>query len=117
MVFLLFWTRRMRRAFFEVREAIASVNGTLNEDLSGVRVVQGLSREDENSKRFDEVNQWNLRATRRAGHLSALITPVVEILTAVALGSVVVWAGVASRQRGTKRGCWDCVHHRLRPRH
>ena len=104
MIFLLFWTRRMRRAFFEVREAIASVNGTLNEDLSGVRVVQGLSREGENSKRFDQVNQWNLRATRHAGQLSALITPVVEILTAVAIGSVVVWAGLRLASGGLSEG-------------
>lgn len=92
-VIMIFWSRRARRAFLEVRSAIAAVNGTLNEDLNGVRVVQSLGREGENAKRFDEINAWNLRATRRAGLLSASVIPVVEILTAVATAAVIIFAG------------------------
>ena len=90
---MIFWSRHARRAFVEVRFAIAAVNGTLNEDLSGVRVVQGLGREEENARRFDQINARNLRATRRAGLLSASVLPAVEVLTAVATAAVI---GVAA---------------------
>ena len=91
---MILWSRFARRAFLEVRIAIAGVNSTLNEDLNGVRVVQGLSREDENARRFDAINARNLRATRRAGLLSASVIPVVEVLIAAATALVIVVAGI-----------------------
>ena len=93
-VSMAFWSKRARKAFLETRVAIAAVNSTLNEDLNGVRVVQSLNRESENAKRFDKINNWNLRATRHAGMLSAAIMPLVEILIAVATALVIVAAAV-----------------------
>ena len=93
-VSMVFWSRRARMAFLETRVAIAAVNSTLNEDLNGVRVVQSLNRESENAKRFDRINNWNLRATRRAGLLSAAIMPLVEILIALATALIIVVAAV-----------------------
>ena len=91
-VAMAFWSKRARRAFLETRVAIAAVNSTLNEDLNGVRVVQSLNRESENARRFDRINNWNLRATRRAGMLSAAIMPLVEILIALATAIIIAIA-------------------------
>ena len=88
------WSKRARKAFLETRVAIAAVNSTLNEDLNGVRVVQSLNRERENARRFDRINNWNLRATRRAGLLSAAIMPLVEILIATATALIIVVAAM-----------------------
>ena len=55
------------RAFIRVRQAIAVVNANLQENVSGVRVIQSLSREDENAKRFDRINPQNLNANVDAG--------------------------------------------------
>ncbi len=93
-VSMILWSRWARLAFVQVRVAIAWVNGTLNEDLSGVRVVQSLQREDENARRFDQVNRYHLDATRRAAFFGAAVLPVVEILTAVATGAVILVAGL-----------------------
>lgn len=93
-VAMAFWSKRARRAFLETRVAIAAVNSTLNEDLNGVRVVQSLNRERENARRFDRINNWNLRATRRAGLLSAAIMPLVEILIAAATALIIVVAAI-----------------------
>ncbi len=94
LVVMIWWSKRARMAFLEVRSAIAAVNGTLNEDLNGVRVVQSVGRQDENAKRFDGVNGWNLKATRKAGLMSAAVIPVVEVLTAGATAMVIVVAGI-----------------------
>lgn len=88
-----FWSRRARAAFVEVRQAIAVVNSTINENVSGVRVIQSLSREGENSKRFNRINSSNLNANVKAGRLSAAVMPMVEVLVAVATGLVIIVGG------------------------
>src|SRR3990172_9592077 len=55
-VVMAFWQAQARRAFIRVRQAIAIVNANLQENVSGVRVMQSLSREEENSRRFHHSN-------------------------------------------------------------
>jgi ATP-binding cassette subfamily B protein len=43
-IFLIFWQRKARQNFINVRKAIAVVNGALQENISGIRVIQSLSR-------------------------------------------------------------------------
>jgi ABC-type multidrug transport system fused ATPase/permease subunit len=76
-----------------VRQAIAIVNANLQENVSGVRVIQSLSREDENAKRFDSINERNWRANVDAGRLTAAVTPAVEVIVALAMSLVVGYGG------------------------
>ncbi len=87
------WQNYSRRAFIRVRQAIAVVNANLQENVSGVRVIQSLSREDENAKRFDDINQQNLRANVYAGRLTAAVTPAVEVIVALGMSLVVAYGG------------------------
>ena len=87
------WQRYARRAFLRVRFAIAQVNSGLQENISGVRVVQGLNRQDANLERFDQLNAAHLEANLRATRLSAALPPAVEIFTAISLAAVVVFGG------------------------
>lgn len=87
------WQRRARSAFIAVRSAISIVNGNLQENVSGVRVVQSMQREDENMRRFDRLNQDHLDANLRASRLSASMFPAVEILVGVATALVVAFGG------------------------
>ena len=87
------WQRIAWGTFMRVRQAIAIVNTNLQENISGVRVVQALNREETNMRRFDEVNNGHLDANLHASRLSAALMPTVEILTAVAIGLVVVFGG------------------------
>jgi ATP-binding cassette subfamily B protein len=87
------WQNYSRKAFVRVRQAIAVVNANLQENVSGVRVIQSLSREDENARRFDNVNQDNLRANIDAGRVTAAIMPVVEIMVALAMSLVIGYGG------------------------
>jgi ATP-binding cassette subfamily B protein len=90
---LVFWQRRARGSFIRVRQAIATVNAGLQENISGVRVIQSLNREDENSLRFDRMNRRHLEANLIAGRLSAIVLPGVELLMAVAIAVVVIYGG------------------------
>jgi ABC-type multidrug transport system fused ATPase/permease subunit len=87
------WQKYARRAFIKVRRAIAVVNAQLQEGISGVRVIQSLSREEENLGQFDAVNKANLSANIEATKLTAVVMPIIEILTAIAYSLVIVFGG------------------------
>jgi ABC-type multidrug transport system fused ATPase/permease subunit len=92
-VVLWIWQEHAKKAFIEVRKAIAVVNSNLQENISGVRVTQSLNREDENLRRFDQVNTSNLDANVQAARLTAMVNPAVEISVAVATAIVIVFGG------------------------
>ena len=87
------WQKYARQAFIRVRRAIATVNSQLQEDMAGVRVVQSLSREEENMEQFDEVNKAHLDANVTAVKFEALMMPMVNIITGVSFAIVIIVGG------------------------
>jgi ABC-type multidrug transport system fused ATPase/permease subunit len=87
------WQIYARKAFLRVRQAIAIVNSNLQENVSGVRVIQSLSREDVNARRFDALNEDNMRANIDAGRLQAAVMPMVELLSSAATALVILYGG------------------------
>ena len=87
------WQRYARVAFIRIRYAISVVNTRLQQNISGVRVVQSMNREDLNLRQFDRVNMDHLDANLRAIRLSAILMPTVDLITAIALGLVIVIGG------------------------
>ncbi|MBI2764290.1 MAG: ABC transporter ATP-binding protein [Chloroflexi bacterium] len=88
------WAKHAKAAFVNVRVKLSTLYGTLAENVSGVRAVQSMSREDENSKRFDQLNQENRNANVWAGMLSAAIMPVIELAVAIATCAVLIVGGL-----------------------
>ena len=88
-----YWQRFARRSFMRIRRAIAMVNGEYNQNITGVRVVESLNRQDENLKHFNELNYEHLDANIEASRFSGGLQPVVELLIGFAMGVVVVVGG------------------------
>ncbi len=88
------WQTQARKAFIRVRQAIAIVNASLQENVSGVRVIQSLSREEENARLFDNVNRDNWSANVWAGQLTAAVMPLVEVTVAAATALVIIFGGM-----------------------
>lgn len=88
------WQRSARRNFLAARAAISSVNASIQENVSGIRVIQSLSRERRNSANFDEVNTRNRDANLRASRTSALVQPMVEFIAACSLAIVIIVGGI-----------------------
>jgi ABC-type multidrug transport system fused ATPase/permease subunit len=86
------WQRQSRPSFLAARAAISAVNASIQENVSGIRVIQSLSRERRNAKEFDEVNAHNLGSNLTVSRLSALVQPMVELIAASAM-SIAVLAG------------------------
>lgn len=92
-VIMVFWQKRARQAFMSIRYAIAGVNASLQENITGVRVTQSMSREEVNLSQFDELNSDHLNANLKAIKLTASLMPSVEVLTAIGFGLVIVMGG------------------------
>ena len=90
---LFYWQGFARRAYLSVRRAIAAVNSALQENISGIRVVQGMGREDLNLKNFDSLNMKHLNTNLDASKLSSAVLPAVEIISALALALVIIFGG------------------------
>jgi len=87
--------RLSNRAYGTARERIATVNATLQESVSGVRVAQAYGRQDRNISEFKEVSKGHLDARMRAQRLVATYFPFVEMLSEVAAAVVLgVGAGL-----------------------
>ncbi len=96
-----FWQKEARQRYRAVRRAIAAVNANLQENISGVRVVQAFTREARNLRTFaEEINWNNLVANLRAERLTALFFPAVDFVS-MAATAIVVWFGGQMVLRGT----------------
>ncbi len=85
------WQPFARKAFIKVRRAIAIVNGSLNENITGVRVVQSMNRQDRNYELFDVKNRDHLKLNLAANRMSSGLLPPVDILTGMALALAILF--------------------------
>ncbi|PID85614.1 MAG: ABC transporter [Chloroflexi bacterium] len=77
----------------KVRKLNSKITGAYNENITGVRVVKALRREEANAAEFGELTTDMYDAGFKAAWLSALFLPAVQLITAVGIGSVVVYGG------------------------
>jgi ATP-binding cassette subfamily B protein len=96
--FMWWWQGRAASTFIRVRQAIALVNSNINENVSGVRVVQSLGREEKNLEEFERLNRLNFNSNLDASRLQAAVMPMVELLSTVA--TVVVLFVIGLRMSG-----------------
>ena len=94
-VLMVRWFRvRMRDAYRLIRLRLARLNSFLQEHLSGMRVVQLFGREQWTARQHEEINRGHLDAHLISIKVFAWLFPVMEVLIAVALGSLLVYGGV-----------------------
>lgn len=92
-VVAIWFKQRILVEYREVRKLNSKITGSYNENIMGVRVVKALARERENLAEFSVLTSSMYRSSYRAAWLSALFLPVVQIISAVAVGSVVWYSG------------------------
>ncbi len=82
------------RAYRLTRERLGEMTATLQEDLSGVRVVQAFRREDANYRNFLDVNGSYRAANLRTVNISSVYFPTVDVLSATATAVVLGYGGL-----------------------
>ena len=86
--------KRILVQFRQVRKFNSKITGQYNENITGVRVVKALGREDANLSEFAALSEQRFGSGYRAAWLSALFLPAVQIISAFAVGAVVVRSGL-----------------------
>jgi ATP-binding cassette subfamily B protein len=85
--------KRILTEYREVRRINSKITGAYNENITGVRVVKALGREDANLGEFSVLTQDMYSAGFKAAWLSALFLPVVQMISAVAVAAVALYGG------------------------
>lgn len=85
----------IKSAFQDVRTQIANLNTFLQEHISGIRIIQYFAREDQEMRKFRQINAKHRDAHIRSNWYYSIFFPVVEIISAISIG-LLVWYGSKS---------------------
>jgi ATP-binding cassette subfamily B protein len=91
---------QVREAFRLVRVRIARINATLQETVTGMRVVQLFSREARNQRDFAELNAQHRDAWIASIRWDAALFSTVEFASSITI-AVIVWWGTGLAAAGT----------------
>jgi ATP-binding cassette, subfamily B, multidrug efflux pump len=83
---------RVRDSYRRIRVAVARINAHMQEHVSGMMVLQLFNREEKAFETFSDVNAQHMEAFKDAIMAHAVYYPVVEILSSLAIASV-IWFG------------------------
>ncbi|MBK7945064.1 MAG: ABC transporter ATP-binding protein [Flavobacteriales bacterium] len=93
---LLLWSTNIfknsiQKSFQDVRTQVARLNTFVQEHIQGMAVVQLFGREQQEYRKFKEINKEHRGAHIRSVLAYSIFFPVVEILSAISLGFLVWW--------------------------
>lgn len=84
--------KKLRKTSHVMQERAADITSVLQETISAIRVIKSFVREDHEIQRFENENYKNFRAQMKNAQLMALLTPIVEFLSAVGV-TLIIWYG------------------------
>lgn len=80
----------VKSAFQSVRTQVSELNSFVQEHITGMSIVQIFNKEEEEMGKFKKINQLHLDANKKSIFHYAIFFPIVEIITATAIG-LLVW--------------------------
>ena len=83
---------KVRDSYRRIRTAIARINSYLQEAVSGMLVLQLFNREKRAFNKFSDINASHMEAFKDAILAYSVYYPLVEILSAIAIASI-IWFG------------------------
>jgi len=95
---------KVRESFRQIRKHLARINAYLNEQVTGMSIVQLFCRERQSAERFDELNGEYRDEYYRTIFYHALFFPVVELLQWLSIGLVLWYGGTRIIGKGIEIG-------------
>ncbi|MCL8493946.1 ABC transporter ATP-binding protein/permease [Corynebacterium sp. B5-R-101] len=83
---------RLMPLFRSWQEKLDVMNGTLREQIAGIRVVRAFTREEHEAERFRTANRDITNLSLKVGQLFILMFPIITVILNVATGAV-LWFG------------------------
>ncbi len=84
--------RRLKKISRSSQEQVATINSTLFESISGIRIVQGFGMENYEKERFRRQNQDLYKTLMLSISRMIIVSPLTEFIGFICLG-VVLWIG------------------------
>jgi ATP-binding cassette subfamily B protein len=97
--------------FRRVRRFNSMITASYNENITGVRVVKALCREDANLLEFAHLTGQMHDSSYQAARLSALFLPAVQVISALAAAAVIALSGWQTRVAGLTIGDMQAFMH------
>ena len=85
---------RARQAYREIRVKTARLNAFLNEQVSGMSVVQAYAREKSMALEFDDINVDYRNANKQSVFYEAVLDAAIEMVGTVCIASILWWSGL-----------------------
>lgn len=89
---IIYFQRQYRKANYKAREELSQLNSLLQENVSGINIVQLFRREKHNIEMFRVVNQRYLEAVDKTIFHDSAVSATLEWIALVAI-AVVLWLG------------------------
>ncbi|WP_071516083.1 ABC transporter ATP-binding protein [Geitlerinema sp. PCC 9228] len=89
---VMYFQNQYRKANYRVREELSSLNAMLQENITGINIVQLFGRQRYNSEMFRENNQRYIEQVDRTIFHDASVSAILEWISLVAIAAV-LWAG------------------------
>ncbi|ERS62105.1 hypothetical protein HMPREF1261_00196 [Corynebacterium sp. KPL1818] len=83
---------RLMPLFRAMQDKLDTINGTLREQITGIRVVRAFVREAYETERFTKANKDITQLSLKIGQLFVLMFPLITVILNVATGAV-LWFG------------------------
>ncbi len=93
-VVTIFFRRKTRYLFRQVRQTLSSLNQNMQENLAGLQVVQLSDRQDYNMARYTRINEDNRHYELRSARVETLYGAFNDSLAHTAIG-VILWYGAS----------------------
>lgn len=89
-----FFQKGVKATFNQVRNVVAQLNTFVQEHIQGIQVVQLYNRENEEYKKFEEINQKHKEANIKSIWYYSIFFPVLEVLSSLSIAMVILYSGI-----------------------
>lgn len=110
-----FFQKRLKKAFGDERTWTATQNSFVQERLSGMQLIQVFNREEQEFKKFDDINVTLKSALLRTVFIFSLFFPVVELISSLFIGFVLFYGGYISISAGVVIAFIQYISMLIRP--
>ena len=115
----IFFRSKMRISFVNQRIRLARINAYLNENLSGMAIVQLFTRERTTYEAFDGLNDDHRQASRDSIRINSTFTPLITLTRAATTAALFIaggyWALGGQMTIGTLLAFWQLLDQFFRP--
>ncbi|MCJ8498825.1 ABC transporter ATP-binding protein/permease [Chryseobacterium salipaludis] len=110
-----FFQKRLKKAFGDERTWTANQNSFVQERLSGMSIVQVFNRQEAEFKKFDDINVTLKAALLRTVFIFSLFFPVVELISSLFIGFILLYGGFISIKAGAVIAFIQYISMLIRP--